>query len=64
MAMAMPMKLKRSQARLARLVQLAGDGRLSGAQQRALNHMVHSQRAALRLRVMALGYRGMAAARH
>jgi hypothetical protein len=49
-------KIKRSQGRLARLKQLASDGRLSAAQRRAVNHMVRSQRAALRLRVMALGY--------
>jgi hypothetical protein len=64
MAMSMPMKLRRSQARLARLEQIASDRRLSAAQQRALNHLAHSQRAALRLRVMALGYHGMRAPRH
>jgi hypothetical protein len=62
--MSMPMKLRRSQARLARLEQIARDRRLSAAQQRALNHLTYSQRAALRLRVMALGYHGMRATRH
>jgi hypothetical protein len=57
------MNLKHSQARLARLEQLAADQRLPFAQRRAVNHMIYSQRAALRLRVMALGYKGMHRAR-
>jgi hypothetical protein len=56
-------RMKSSQRRLARLEHVAADQRLSAAQRRAINHMIYSQRAALRLRVMALGYKATHQAR-